>query len=166
MGHDSTSANAYLRTKVLTAPPEQLRLMLLDGAIRFASQGREAMERKDIEGMYAGVSQTRAIVFELLTTIGPGVDPALAERVRALYTFMYTRLLEGSTDRDPAKVDEVIGLLRYERETWALFVERLNAERGGRSMPVPAAIPTPAHTPGATDASREAKGVAGLSLSA
>ena len=31
------TSNAYLRTKVMTASPEELRLMLLDGAIRFAN---------------------------------------------------------------------------------------------------------------------------------
>ena len=98
MAHDS--ANAYLRTKVLTATPEQVRLMLLDGAIRFATQGREAMGRKDFEGTYLGVSQCRAIVFELLTSIGPDTEPSLAQRVRALYTYMYSRLLEASTERN------------------------------------------------------------------
>ena len=83
MASDTNSANAYLRTKVLTAPPEQLRLMLLDGAIRFATQGREAMARRDHEATYLGVSQCRDIVYELLTSIGPSVETSLAERVRA-----------------------------------------------------------------------------------
>jgi len=129
MAHDS--ANAYLRTKVLTATPEQVRLMLLDGAIRFATQGREAMGRKDFEGTYLGVSQCRAIVFELLTSIGPDTEPSLAQRVRALYTYMYSRLLEASTERNTAKLDEVIELLAFERQTWAMFLEKLAAERAG-----------------------------------
>lgn len=131
MAHDTTTANAYLRTKVLTAPPEQLRLMLLDGAIRFANQGREALGRKDFEGIYLGISQCRAIVFELMTTIGPDAEPELAQRVRALYTYMYTRLLEASTERNPTKLDEVIELLAFERQTWAMFLDKLAAERAG-----------------------------------
>lgn len=130
MAQDTSNTNAYLRTQVLTAPPEQLRLMLLDGAIRFAAQGREAMGRRDFEGVYLGVSQCRNIVFELMTTIGPGADPELADRVRALYTFLYTRLLEASTERSTTKLDEVIGLLEYERQTWAMFIDRLAVERG------------------------------------
>jgi len=159
MATESNTANAYLRTKVLTAPPEQLRLMLLDGAIRFATQGREAMERKDFEGIYNGVSQCRNIVFELMTTIGPEVEAGLAQRVRALYTYMYTRLLEASTERNASKLGEVIDLLRYERDTWALFLERLASERAGGTGR--------AHPPmgaAATGVSRETK--AGLSLSA
>lgn len=40
---NSTVQDAYLRDAVLTAPPEQLQLMLYDGAIRFATQAREAV---------------------------------------------------------------------------------------------------------------------------
>ena len=42
----------YLKTKVLTASPEMLTLMLWDGAIRFAEQGKEAITRREIEGSY------------------------------------------------------------------------------------------------------------------
>ena len=41
------AAANYLRTKVLTATPEQLQLMLYDGAIRFTEQARAALEKKD-----------------------------------------------------------------------------------------------------------------------
>ena len=36
--------NEYLRTRVLTASPEELRLMLLDGALKYAMQAREGLE--------------------------------------------------------------------------------------------------------------------------
>lgn len=161
MAHEPNSANAYLRTKVLTAPPEQLRLMLLDGAIRFATQGREALERRDVEGTYNGVSQCRNIVFELMTSIGADADPQLAERVRALYTYMYTRLLEASTERNASKLTEVIDLLVYERDTWVMFIDRLSAERAGAR----GAGQAPLAAAGGS-VSREAKAGSGLSLSA
>lgn len=34
-------------TRVFTATPEQLQMMLYDGAIRFAEQARPALEKKD-----------------------------------------------------------------------------------------------------------------------
>ncbi len=42
----------YLKTSVMTASPEMLTLMLWDGAIRFAEQGKEAILKKEIEGSY------------------------------------------------------------------------------------------------------------------
>lgn len=128
-------ANAYLRTRVMSASPEELRLMLLDGAIKFATQGREGLERKDFEAAYNGVSQCRNIIFELLTTIREGLAPELTANVKALYTFLYTHLIDASTEKNPAKIDEVIELLQYERETWVLLMDKIAAEKAAGTFP-------------------------------
>jgi flagellar protein FliS len=128
-------ANAYLRTKVMTASPEELRLMLLDGAIKFATQGREGMLKKDFEAQYTGISQCRDIVFELLTTIKADVDPDLASKVKALYTFLYTHLTEASFEKSITKLEKVIELLTYERETWVLLMQKVAEERGQGKIP-------------------------------
>lgn len=131
----SASTNAYLRTKVLTAKPEELRLMLLDGAIKFARQGREGLAAKDYEASYNGISQCRNIVIELINTIRPEVDPELCERVRSLYAFFYSELVTASFEKDIARLDKVIGLLEYERETWVMLMEQLASERTPGAAP-------------------------------
>lgn len=134
---ENTSAQAYLRTKVLTAPPEQLRLLLLEGAVKFARQGADGLRRRDFEASYNGLSQCRNIVVELLTTMRPDVDPDLCDRMRGLYTFMMGELIKGSLEKDADRVDSVIKLLEYERDTWALLLRKLADERvpGAQSPP-------------------------------
>lgn len=127
---ETNPANAYLRTKVLTASPEELRLLLLDGAIKFARQGREGLAAKNYEASYNGISQARDIVMELLTSIRPEHDPELCERVKSVYAFMYTELVSASMEKSVTKIDAVIKLLEFERETWALLMDKLAAERG------------------------------------
>lgn len=122
--------NVYLRTKVLTASPEELRLMLLDGAIKFLTQGRDALLGKDFEGWYTGLTKCRNIIVELLTSVRPEGDPELYRRVTGLYTFMYSRLIDANLDRDPVKADEVISLLAFERETWELVMKKVTSDRG------------------------------------
>ncbi len=124
-----TNANAYLRTQVMTASPEKLRMMLLDGALRFATQGRDALAAQDYEGTHDGFSKCRNILLELITTLRPEIDAELCERVAGLYTFMYTQLVESSHERDVSKADKVIELLEYECETWAMLMEQLDKER-------------------------------------
>lgn len=121
--------NAYLRTKVLTASPEELRLMLLDGALKFLRQGRDAMVRKDHEGTFNGISRCRDIILELLNGVKPEPDRELYNRVTGLYTFMYTTLVEANLEKDVTKCDKVIELLEYERETWVLLMAKLVEER-------------------------------------
>lgn len=138
MSVESNPANAYLRTKVLTASREELRLMLLDGAIKFASQGREGLAAKNYEASYNGISQCRNIVLELLTTIKPEFDPELCERVKAIYTFLYSELVEASLQKSVEKLDGVIKILNYERETWAMLMDKVAAERAKSSGDAPA----------------------------
>ena len=124
------SANAYLTTKVLTASPQELRLMLLDGALKFVQQGRDGLSRKDFEASFNGFSQCRAIIIELMTSIRPDCERDLAENVKALYSFMYKHLVEGVYEKDFTKIDEVIRLLTYERETWVMAMEKAATETG------------------------------------
>jgi flagellar protein FliS len=123
--------NAYLQTKVLTASPGELRLMLLDGSIRFARQGREGLERRDYEAAYRGVTRCQDIVLELINALRPEQQPDLCRQVAALYTYIFRRLVEGLRVRDPAVLEEVIRLLEYERETWAMALRRLAEESAG-----------------------------------
>ncbi len=129
MSTTDTPVNAYLRTKVMTAPREELRLMLLDGAVKFASQAREGLARKDFESVYNGVTQCRDIIVELMTTVRDDVDPDLAGKVRALYGYLYNELTTANLEKDLAKFDGVINLLAYERETWQLLIQKFRAER-------------------------------------
>jgi len=128
MTRDTT--NAYLRTKVMTASPAELRLLLIEGSIKFARQGREGLTEKNYEKSFEGLSQAKAILMELITSLRPEVDPDLCSRLTGLYTYMYRRLLEANLERSPEMVDEVVELLEYERETWTLLIQKLAKERG------------------------------------
>ncbi len=119
----------------MSASPAELRLLLLDGALKFAYQGRDGLTNKDFEACFTGFTQCREIIIELMTSIRPDCDPALATQVRDLYGFMYRHLVEGSHEKSTPKIDEVIKLLEYERETWVLAMEKAAAEGGASSKP-------------------------------
>lgn len=137
--YDTTTT--YLSSKVMTASPEELRLMLLDGALRFAHQAAAGLEQQNYELSYSGFTQCRAIVMELTSTIDESKAPEIAERVKALYNFLYTELIAASHEKDANRLNKVIELLDYERETWALLMKRLGEEReDGQGTPERQAI--------------------------
>lgn len=142
--------NAYLQTKVLTASPAELRLMLIDGAIRFSEQARAGLVDRDYEKSFEGFSKARSIITELISGLNPKVDPELCDRLTGLYTYLFTRLVEASSERSTEILDEVIEIIRFERETWALLVESLSQENASASTmdSLPSAAPTrsPANT--------------------
>jgi flagellar protein FliS len=137
MSTNDRSANAYLRTRALTAPPEELRLMLLEGAVKFAVQGRNGLAARNFEASFNGLSQCRDIIVELITTIRDDVNPEMADRVRAVYTFIFHELTEAGMDKDPVRMEKVIKLLEYERETWEMLIRKLAEERGAGTVPPP-----------------------------
>jgi flagellar protein FliS len=109
----------------MSASPVELRLMLVDGAIRFAEQCRGGLEQKNFEQAYEGSRQCRAILTELLSGLKPDQDPLLCERLNSLYTFLISRMMEAMSERDPEPILGVIELLRFERETWQMVIEQL-----------------------------------------
>lgn len=110
--------------------------MLLEGAIKFARKGCEAVSAQRHEEAYTNLSSAREIILELLTTIRDEPNPELAANVRSLYTFLYTHLVEGSFERDTTKITKVAELLEYERETWIMLMQKLAEERGQTAKPV------------------------------
>jgi flagellar secretion chaperone FliS len=128
-----SSAKTYFKTKVMTASPSELRTMLLDGAIRFAELAQCGVEKQDFESVYTGITRCQAILMELINGLRPEHDAELCQRLSALYTYMYTRLIRASSEKNAAIIGEVIDLLRYERETWDLVQAKLSAENAAAS---------------------------------
>jgi flagellar secretion chaperone FliS len=122
-------SNEYLRNTVMTATPEQLHLMLYDGAIRFARQGMEGIQQKNYEQAYNGFSRAQKIVLEMLNSLNYDVDRNLCEKMAGLYTFIYRRLVDASSSRNVEMAHEAINLLNYQRETWVMLIEQLRQEK-------------------------------------
>jgi flagellar protein FliS len=124
----ASAPNPYLRMKVLTASPSELRLMLFDGALKFSRQGRRLYEaeKPDLEKTFETLVRAQKIVLELANSlVRNGDNDEIYEKLSALYHFIYTRLIAANSSRDVTALDEAIQLLEYERETWLMVMERV-----------------------------------------
>jgi len=110
--------NAYRESAVLTATPEQLVVMLYDGANRFLTQSAIAM--RDGRAGLAGekLRRAEAIIDELLATLDTTVGE-IADRLQALYLFFKEHLMAARLKQDAGKVDEVAHFMRELRASWA-----------------------------------------------
>jgi flagellar protein FliS len=132
----TAAPNSYLKNAVLTASPEQLQLMLYDGAIRFANQGKEALIARDFEQSFEKLSRAQAILTEMESGLRFEVNPELCERMAAIYNFIYRRLVEANVHQDPGAIEDAVKILRLERETWVLLMDKVTAIRAEHA-PVP-----------------------------
>lgn len=131
----SDASGAYLRNAVMTATPEQLQLMLYDGAIRFASQARDALARGNYEESCEKLIRAQNIVLEMRNGLRHDVNESLCSQMAALYTFIYNRLVEANMKHDQNAIDEALKILHHQRETWQLLIDKVRTERA-KSAPV------------------------------
>ena len=109
---------AYREASVMTASPEQLVVMLYDGAGRFLRQASDAMDGATWLQASEKLSRAEAIIDELLATLDMGAGE-IAERLQAIYVFCKTRLIEARLERDPGRVAQVARLLSELRDAWS-----------------------------------------------
>jgi flagellar protein FliS len=114
----SSSHASYRESAILTAPPEQLVIMLYDGVHRFLLQSAAAMRASRHAEAGERLGRATAIIDELQCTLDLSAG-VVAERLSGIYVFCRSHLAEGLCERDPEKLDRVDGLLRELRHAWA-----------------------------------------------
>ncbi len=125
----SQAADSYLRTKVLTATPEQLQMMLYDGALRFCEQARDFLVQKKWEQSYNLISRVQKILVEMNCSLKHDVLPELCGKLASLYNYAYRKLIEANTGHKVEAIDDAIQVLRYQRDTWAMLMQQLGKQK-------------------------------------
>lgn len=124
---------AYLESKILTATPEQLQLMLYEGAIRFAQVAKFALEEKDFEKASGAFERLDGIFLELHNGLRPDEDADLCDKYASLYNFCSRKLLEANFSHTIGPIDEALVVMQHLRETWVMVLEKITGDRASRS---------------------------------
>lgn len=120
-----TARDAYLETEIRTATPQKLRLMLLDGALRFAKLAIECWDNPARqETRCNALGRCHDIVTELYASIHADEVP-VARQVKAIYQFLFRHLSDATVSQDGQKMQEVVAVLEEERETWRQLCESM-----------------------------------------
>jgi flagellar protein FliS len=127
----NTYFNQYKQNQTKTASPEQILIMLYDGAIRFTRQAIEGVENAKPAQKLEGISRAMAIIVEFSSSLDRNIGGQIAEDLDALYFFMTRQLTEARKDNDVEKLRVVEGLLVDLRETWMQAVEIKRKEEAG-----------------------------------
>ena len=131
MNPNPNAAQSYLRTKVMTATPEQLQMMLYDGALRFGEQARVALKERNFEKSYTMISKIQKILTEMTGSLKHDVHPELCGKLAALYNFAYRKLIEANIDHKLESLDEALDVLKFQRETWVMLMDQLGKSKAG-----------------------------------
>jgi flagellar protein FliS len=118
-----TAQEQYNQNAIKTASPEQLLLMLYDGAIRFIRQAIIASEQNKQTEMLGRISKAFAIIVAFSDTLNHDVGGDIAADLDGLYQFMLKELHKARNQTDQKSLKIVEGLLVDLRETWGKAVD-------------------------------------------
>src|SRR5205085_10377507 len=121
--------SSYLESKVLTATPQRLHLMLIEGAIRFGRQAEEALRSGEAVSADARLLRMIDIVGELLAAVRE-TKTELNGRLADVYWFVFRRVTEAKINSDAVALAEALRILELERQTWQLVCEKFGGSAG------------------------------------
>lgn len=106
----------YNNSKILTASPAELTLMLYDGAIKFCNIAIMAIEKNDVMKAHTYIVKTENIIEEFQATLNHKYP--VAKDFYNVYKYIYNRLIEANVKKDKDILEEVLVHLRTLRDTW------------------------------------------------
>jgi len=117
-GKDLSGKDAYLENMIKTASPAKLVELLYQRAIELTEEAIELLDKKDYRSVNERAKKAEDIIMELNMSLDTEKGGEIAKNLRALYNYMFQRLLDGNVKKDKEAFKEVKGMLKELLETW------------------------------------------------
>lgn len=121
----ATTANTYKTQQIMTASPEELTLMLYNGAIRFVNESIQAMQKGNLEKANASNLRAQDIVREFMSTLDMQYE--VSQNWMTLYNFIEYSLIQGNVKKQIQPLEEAKSILIELRTTW---IEAMKLAKG------------------------------------
>ncbi len=121
------TANAYKIQQIMTASPEQLTLLLYNGALRFIDESILALECKDYPKSHERNLRAQDIVTEFMATLDMRLE--ISGTWLSLYDYIRDRLVQGNIKKDRELLSEARSLLHELRDTWVEAMMKVRQEK-------------------------------------
>ncbi|MCR5032489.1 MAG: flagellar export chaperone FliS [Lachnospiraceae bacterium] len=112
----------YNTSRILTASPAELTLMLYEGAIKFCNIAIIAIEHKDMEKAHVNIVKAENIIEEFRSTLDRSIK--VSEDFDRVYVYLLDRLFTANVEKNTEVLEEVVVHLRSMRDTWKQVMEQ------------------------------------------
>ncbi len=106
----------YNNNKIMTASPQELTLMLYDGAIKFCNIAMAGIDENDVQKAHVNIMKVQRIIEEFQMTLD--FKYPVANDFNNVYNYLMTRLRDANMAKDKEILEEVSGHLHTMRDTW------------------------------------------------
>ncbi|WP_134683513.1 flagellar export chaperone FliS [Brevibacillus migulae] len=110
------AAQTYQNNSVTTATPEELTLMLYNGAIKFIKGARSFLDEKRMDKVHENCIKVENILEELMSSLNQSYP--IAKDFIVMYEYMLRRIVEANIRKDAEILIEVEELFTEFRDTW------------------------------------------------
>lgn len=118
---------AYANSKITTASPAELTLMLYDGSIKFCNMAIAAIEDNDMAKAHQNIMKVENIIQEFQVTLNRKYP--IAQDFDNVYSYLMDRLVQANLKKDVEILQEVLGHLRTMRDTWKEVMKSAYTEK-------------------------------------
>jgi flagellar protein FliS len=120
----AAQSDSYLLQQISSASPEQLCVMLLEGAQRFLQQAIAAIKARNIEERARHVNKVSAIIEELMLQVNNDGENELALNLTRIYEWWMNQLFEASRNNQFEKLEMIHSQMNEMRITWVQLAQR------------------------------------------
>jgi len=113
-----SSKDAYLENMVRTASPAKLIELLYQRAVELLKEAEKFIIDKDYVKANESLKKAQDIVTELNLSLDMEKGGQIAQNLRALYNYMFRRLIDANVKKDVEAVKEVREMLEELLDAW------------------------------------------------
>jgi flagellar protein FliS len=126
-GHSAAQSDTYLLQRINGASPEQLCILLLEGAQKFLMQAIQAVKNRNVSEKARFVNRVSAIIEELTVQLNSDEENELVINLTRIYDWWMNLLFEASRNNEAEKLELIYRQMASMRETWEELVQKNQA---------------------------------------
>lgn len=118
MNQYAKQADEYLKQRILSASPEQLAGILLEGGQRYLGQAMKAMTQRDYRMQARSLSRVGEFLVEMQNRLNLAEGGEVAHNLEKIYQWWSREVMEASGTRDQARLEFISRQMGELRGTW------------------------------------------------
>lgn len=119
--------NTYKNQQIMTSSPEELTLLLYNGAIRFISESIASMEQENMQQAHNSNLRAQEIVREFMATLDMKYE--ISKTWMPLYDYVVYCLIQGNIKKDKEQLLQAKSILSELREAWVVAMKQTRMDR-------------------------------------
>ncbi len=121
----------YLETSIATASKEDLIIKIFDVLVIAATQAHEKLvsERDDIESIHKALLRAQRACSLLMGSLDMQIGGDLSINLFRVYEFWHHELVMANMQKDPTRVERVLGYAKDYRTTWMQAIAMFKAQK-------------------------------------